>query len=1028
MTNLDSLAQAIRNRSGVLFVGSGMTAEHGGASWAELATWVTSELGVRPRDNPTDTFDELCIKLGRRSEVYPLVATRLARVSASPALKKLLHLPWTAIYTTNYDTAIEDHYRSEGLIRPQVFSDARRVMVVTPGTVPIFKIMGCRTAPVGSGGEMALSSADMTRKERENHLMFEHLDEFVQASAVLAVGYSFRDGILEKSAEVIRSLRVKSRVPIRALFRSEPPPDKIGRYDILGVDPIVLPTDEFAEEIAVRVDCAVEKVELAVIFGDRTLSLDASKLVDILEQFDPVTDAELNHVVREKDFFRGRTSEFVPYAKGIEWDRKLIKRGRSFVAQWSAQDPRPPALIHLTGRPGSGKTVAANAVLYSAIREFPSVGLRIGKRTATPDEDSIVAFGKLVHFLAEDRRAYLTILLDDQVRAENAVNLINSLQWKGLSDILVISTSYDSIDENRAREFGIEVTQLPVPDTVLDAEIGSFVSYVDGLDPSVRPFRWSRAEIESQASSDRSFIELMYRLVDESRRSFQDIARQAVLELGPRARELVELTLLSTLGQTPVPLPILAKALQCDYDELFRRLDECAKLVKYDEIPATPTVAFFHARFGELVAQALGGPPKTLAVLERVLDVVNLESKAEHQFVVDILVGRPGRQERESPIDSILNQGAVLSLFKRLETRGITALLRHHQGIRQLDSHLYPEALHTLEEAILLVQSEEPPTERLEIIQTTRADALWKSIRGKDLPGLDQAPEVVKVRELLREARSGSKWNLHSYGVESKVLQDLASRTTDARRIGLLGEALGVLQEGWEASGRTDAFLTDQIAKLSEEEDELDETRAKELLRGYGTGYGYFLLYQRASRRHQVGDASIFLEAAISAKSPCVPAYRARLEAELGADNPAYSKAVILSDMIGRTCASDPRRWQWSWLDMIQRAAALVGAERGTEVRPLLGEIRRTTPRLTVRPYLYFVRESGHRKEFTGQVKGVTYESVGSIYPHDVPNLGVELFFNPRRPGSVRLRQGDRVKFTLAFGIHGLTAWDPEPL
>lgn len=1028
MTPLDALTQAVRNRGGVLFVGSGMTADSGGASWGELARWVAAELGVSPRETPKDTLDDLCIRLGRRSEVYSLVAKRLANVEAGSALRTLLDLPWTAIYTTNFDTAIEEYYRDGGQVRPLVYTDARRVMYVTPGTLPVFKIMGCRTAPSGSGGQMALSSADIARKERENHLMFEHLDEFVGASAVLAVGYSFDDGILEKSAEVIRGLSAKSHLPITAVFRAEPSAARQKRFEILGIEPIISPATEFAVRLAEQVAKTVESTQLALIFGGRTLSIDAARLTSLLEQFDLVTRGELDRKYQPRDFFRGRTSELVPYSNQLQWNREVIQRERSFLEKWSALDPRPPALIHLYGRPGSGKTVAANAVLYSAIREFDSVGLRLGQRAATPDEDVVVSFGKSVRSLAENRRAFLTILLDDQTRGDNALNFINSLQWRGFADVLVVSVAFEAADLKRAKEFGVEVCQVEVPDSIDVSEIAPFANYVDQLDATVRPFRWSRAEIESQVSTDRTFIELMYRLVDESRRSFQDIARQAVLGLGISARTLVELILLSTLGKTPVPLPILAKVQRCDYSELYQLLDECAQLVVVDETPATPTVSFYHARFGELVAQALGGAPAILSALQRVLEVANLESGVEHQFVVDLLVGRPGREERESPVDSIADSTTVLSLFERLESRGITSLLRHHQGIRLSDSKQYAEALKVLDNALVLAQTEDPPTERLEIIQTTRADTLWKSYQGKELPGVEQSTEVLRVRELLRESRSGSRWNLHSYGIEARVLRDLATRVSGARRLALLGEAMGVLQEGWEASGRTDAFLADQMARLSEEEGDLDVARASELLRSFGTGFGFFLLYERARRADHHAEARRYLESAEGAKSPCVPAFRAGLEMELVSDEPSYSKAVILSDMISRACSADPKRWQWSWLDMVQRATALVGAERGNEVRRLLGEIRQTTPRLTARPYLYFIRQRSRRREFSGQVKEVTYESVGSIYPHDVPNLGIDLFFNPRRPGSVRLRQGERVRFTLAFGIHGITAWDPEPI
>src|SRR2546422_93829 len=204
---MEELAHAIRQHQAVLFVGSGGTKTEGGASWGELAADIARELGSAVQSDPQETFDDLCDYQGRRADVYQAVRRRLSQVRASPALARLLRLPWLAIYTTNYDTAIEDSYRAEGILYPKVvWAPERAIQFGIPGEITLFKLMGCRTVDMLSEGEMVLSSVDRVRHQRERGEMYAHLDALVSARTILAVGYSFEDRLLLDAVRQVRSL------------------------------------------------------------------------------------------------------------------------------------------------------------------------------------------------------------------------------------------------------------------------------------------------------------------------------------------------------------------------------------------------------------------------------------------------------------------------------------------------------------------------------------------------------------------------------------------------------------------------------------------------------------------------------------------------------------------------------------------------------------------------------------------------------------------------------------------------------
>lgn len=1027
---MNELADAIKANQAVLFLGAGATKGGGGASWDELAVLVSSHFGIPPQQSPQETFDEVCMYRDKRKDAYKLVQDRLSDVKAEDALKRLLSVPWLAVYTTNYDTAVEDFYKSEGILRPRTLcSTERAVQLGIPGEILVFKLMGCRTAKPDEKGEMILSSVDRKRHQREESQMYEHLDEFVSARVILAVGYSFSDNILMEAIHQIKSLRVQPKIEMYALFPPDDDSPLIKRIERLGVRVLRDNLESFSKNLQSAVHVASAEEKTVARFKGRTLSLSPRAIRDAIQAFDVVTENECQKSLPYEEFLRGRTSHAGAYEARLQWVREAIEKGRSKLDKWFSDRRTTHLVINYVGRPGSGRTVASHDLLHYCVSNYPSVGLRTPQRS--PRLDGIAASQMVAHVLEKVGHSeipFLSVLVDEHSSLSDVLGFVHEVEPAGTS-VLVIRASENPISASATGKYvTVEFVDIELSDQISAGEVDSLSSYVISLPPEVRPARWTYDEIKHAAENDPSFIELMYRLVDPAKRSISDIVLDAYAEADDHAKDLVQYLLVPSSAGIGLPLTLLAKVQGISYPDLYALLDECRKLVRVDEDGIKmPYVSVFHRRVAEMLLAVPKVREEVPFVLGRTIGAANLANGSEHQLIADLLIGIPGA---EAPVEKYLDNDEILHLLSGLRHRDASRLLLHHYGIRLRNARRYEESVDVLKEAMDTPENPLQPTERKEIVATTLAHVRWLLLKERNSEYDENDPQLQEIRQELRLSRAKTRWNPHSYGIEARIITDLASRREGTVKMDLLAEAIGILREGLTSSGGEDPHLIEQIEGTVSLLTEFSEKEADELQKTFGSGHGFYLLYERAKRmRSPGGTKDRLLSKAIASKVPCVPALREAIELELTmAPDPDYDKARIHSDAVFNYRASSPKAFSLNWTDHLQRIACLIGSGNGKSATEHIAEVRRSAPRNIAQPFPYFLRSRGSRKEFHGQIGEVSSLAVGSIVNHDVFGYKNPIFFNPSRGKSPAFfRQGDNVKFNLAIGVYGLAGWDVAP-
>lgn len=200
VTNL-TIQEAIRiaaDGDAILFVGAGvgfLTRNSTGPlpDGRRLSNRMLGRADDEPNAPPLDRAAGYAIRKGMGVEgVYQLLMSQLSVVEVDPRLSKLYQLPWRRVYTTNYDTAIEQ--ARKGVVPTNSCTLETPIDRASNGT--ILHINGCikNISPASIEKELSLSDFSYATRNFENSPWLGFFSRDIEvARAVIFVGYSLYD-------------------------------------------------------------------------------------------------------------------------------------------------------------------------------------------------------------------------------------------------------------------------------------------------------------------------------------------------------------------------------------------------------------------------------------------------------------------------------------------------------------------------------------------------------------------------------------------------------------------------------------------------------------------------------------------------------------------------------------------------------------------------------------------------------------------------------------------------------------------
>lgn len=485
MISVEELATQIDPENTTLFLGAGACKGSG----APLASELEEELRKRldPGLPPSDLATTSAILEKRKGRGALIAAVRdvLEPLRADDNLVSLALYDWKCIYTTNYDTLVENAFhvqqRPLSVIRNnRDFSDNLRSTTV----VEYFKLHGCISADVvdrDSSSRLVLTESDYDRCADYRECLLSAFGAHVGRGSTVICGHSLRDrhltDILRKAIEVHRGTSENHQIYL--LGRPEEQ-EFIEIQEGRGFIGCAASLAQFVVSLRKRLSGRRKPIERAGSGFELTGKLKRSVR--------PVQD-DLSKEVRDRKFFAGFTPTVSQINAGLTFPRSLAALIARQIDKASHQ------FIVVTGPSGSGKRTVGRQVCLGLHR--CSMLVWELEELATVD---VSAWLSVARALDDMNVRGLLFIPDCAAQLQNINSLISSLLNGSLTSLSILVTADSTQWTHRIKSRGFATNGTTHSATHLTADdIGHISkSYLTNpaIEPHINPVLIGASEVE----------------------------------------------------------------------------------------------------------------------------------------------------------------------------------------------------------------------------------------------------------------------------------------------------------------------------------------------------------------------------------------------------------------------------------------------------------------------------------------------------------------------------------------------------
>lgn len=352
MIDVESLADAIDPENATLFLGAGACRDSGALLASELEEELRRRLDPSVPKSDLATTAAILEKHRGRSALIAQVRKILEPLRANDDLVAIALYDWKAIFTTNYDTLIEDAFRVQQ--RPlAVIRNNRDFSDIARGTtiVDYFKLHGCISADIvdeGSSSRLVLTESDYDKCTEYRECLLSAFGTYVSSGTTLICGHSLRDrhltDILRKAVDAHRGA---SRTHKIFLLGRQEDREFIEIQEQRGFIGCASSLTAFITALKKRLSGPRKSVEC---LGQRI------ELVGKLKRSVKTVQEALGEEVRDRRFFAGFTATLSQIKAGLTFPRSLASSIANSIANGVQQ------FVAITGPSGSGKTTVGRQV------------------------------------------------------------------------------------------------------------------------------------------------------------------------------------------------------------------------------------------------------------------------------------------------------------------------------------------------------------------------------------------------------------------------------------------------------------------------------------------------------------------------------------------------------------------------------------------------------------------------------------------------------------------------------------------
>lgn len=288
-----------------------------------------------------------------RPELAKAIREMLRPLQPTAGLLTLPDFNWLSIYTTNFDTLVEEAYRARRQDLPVCRSNFEMNVRQGNGTV-LYKIHGCVSQDTADGhrSRMLITDTDYDDFTTYRQALFNSLRTDMYASNTVIVGQSLADRHLKDLVKEVAALRAEGIQGRVFLLVHEYDEARASLYTRRGVDVIGADLDDLLRALVAKGKASEEVAYSTSSHPDSFLSSDL-----ILSTTDVAHAAALQP--NPQTLFNGSPATYADIKAGVTIPRSAQARLES------AQTGTRGYFLVISGARGVGKTSLARALLFS---------------------------------------------------------------------------------------------------------------------------------------------------------------------------------------------------------------------------------------------------------------------------------------------------------------------------------------------------------------------------------------------------------------------------------------------------------------------------------------------------------------------------------------------------------------------------------------------------------------------------------------------------------------------------------------
>ena len=355
--SLEQLCQSINTSNTVLLFGSGSSIPSGAPSVDAIRTHLASGFSIDTADLSLSELAQVIEQRSTRRALVNSVRELFSNLRPTGGLLSIPRFKWKSIYTTNYDTLLEQSFALANEPVAVYSSNFDFGIREIPGALRLLKLHGSIDSDVADGGKsrLIITENDYELAEEFRQYLFTTLESDLIGTDLIIVGHSLSDPDIRTLITRVTTIRRKSGSGGSIyLFAYSPNLERAELHEARGLIVCFGGIDDFAMGLATHAP------------AEQTTQSESENPLGTSNHLAPIT-VDVHHSLTLSpeiaDMFNGWPASYADIAKGSTFQRTVVKSAESRLIEGGSFG------VVFLGASGVGKTTAARQLLFSLARK-----------------------------------------------------------------------------------------------------------------------------------------------------------------------------------------------------------------------------------------------------------------------------------------------------------------------------------------------------------------------------------------------------------------------------------------------------------------------------------------------------------------------------------------------------------------------------------------------------------------------------------------------------------------------------------